>query len=234
MFGRALAALVVAAAALTAASSAQAATTQCKGRVVTGVVTGKLPVPDGWRCDLDFAEVLGTVNVEDGATLVASDSRIRGSLVCHRCARMSVNFMLGVGGDVRIRGMTGGAVNFDGVPVGGRFQARDNAAEFTIIDTFAVGRFSFSSNIGSAGFWFSGSRTTTAKFLDNRGDVFQLFAVRGRNVIFSRNTGVSDISESWADKRLQCFDNDPPPVGLLNSAGIAVEGQCAGLVGDGD
>jgi hypothetical protein len=237
MFRRALPAVLAAAAALIFVPAAQGKATQCKGGFggeLTGVVAGDVLVPDGAACWLDNARVEGTVNVEDDAVLVTSDSRIRGSLVCHRCERMSVNFMYGVDGNVRIRGMNSGAVYFDGVPIGGRFQARNNAAEFSIIDTFAAGRFSFSNNAGAAGFWFSGSRADTAKFVGNQGD-FQLFAVRGaRNLIFSHNVGFSDISESSAGRRLQCFDNDPAPVGLLNSAGIAIEGQCTTLVGDGD
>lgn len=251
MFRRVLPAVLAAAAALIFVPAAQAKATQCKGGMLTGVVAGDVLVPDGWQCGLENAFVEGTVNVEEGSVLSATGGRIGGSLVCHSCRALRVSFSHGVGGDVRIRGMTGGRVWFDGVPIGGRFQARGNTAhEFSIIDTFAAGRFSFSSNVvGEAGFWFSGSRTDTAKFVGNQGDMslrpswlntppvtfFQLLSVRAaRNLIFSGNVGFSDISESSAGRRLQCFDNDPAPVGLLNSAGIAIEGQCTTLVGDGD
>jgi hypothetical protein len=237
MFRRVLPAVLAVAAALIFVPAAQAKATQCKGGLLTGVVAGDVLVPDGWQCTLESAFVEGTINVEEGSVLSASGGRIGGSLVCHSCRALRVFFSHGVGGDVRIRGMTGGRVSFDGVPIGGRLQARGNTAdEFSFIDTFAAGRFSFSSNVvGEAGFWFSGSRADTAKFVGNQGDFFQLFGVRGaRNLIFSGNVGFSDISESSAGRRLQCFDNDPAPVGLLNSAGISIEGQCTTLVGDGD
>lgn len=114
-------------------AGAQAEETACTG-VLTGVVAGDVVVPSGSTCTLEQAEISGTVTVEPegrlwgnavigggielraGARLAMSDSMISGDVVCRRCQAMSMMFMYGIGGDLRVTGMTDGYISWDGVP----------------------------------------------------------------------------------------------------------------------
>ena len=163
------AATCILAAVLAVAPTAHAEESACTG-VLTGQVAGDVVVPSGASCTLEGAEISGSVTVEPAgqlwghgtiggsvelradARLGVSDSTIGGDLVCRACRAMSMSFMYGIGGDVRVTGMTDGYLSWDGVPVAGSVKVTGNSGSFAFIDTLAQGNFVFADNIGTAGF----------------------------------------------------------------------------------
>ena len=249
-----LTAILVATGLLATAPLAQAEVTTCTG-LLTGSVTGDVVVPTGATCTLEGAEVSGDVTVEPngrldgwgtitgsvsigaGGALHLMDSLIGGDVVCRACRALTMSFMYGVGGDIRVTGMTDGYLSWDGVRAGGNIRVTGNTGEFTFIDTGAGRNFVFADNVGSAGFWYS-TAAGTLRISGNRGEgshpVFHLEGNSANNIIFAHNVGSSELLYNYAYKHLRCHGNDPPPVGLGNDAGMGLEGQCATLIGDGD
>lgn len=250
------------AAVLVLVPAAHAEVTTCEGEL-EGAVVDDLVVPSGATCSLSETEVLGNATIEpkaflDGdaaihgnvsvgsdAGLAMSDSSIGADLACTGCRVVSLSFMYGIGGDVRITAMmTDAGVFFDGVPIGGNLEVTGNSVianpqfpgALQFIDTHVDGNLVVSDNVGNAGFFYTfvdgdleivrnvaGPQTP---FDSVAFDVVNSF-VAG-SLEFSLNEGTSVVQENYVGDVLHCHGNRPPPTGGMNTAS-RIEGQCRAL-----
>lgn len=244
-----------------AAPAAQADATTCEGAMGAVVVEdlvvpagatctldgtqvlGDVTVEPNATLTADFARIGGSVTLASGSRFRISDSAIDDDVTCTGCSQLVMTFMFdpvdrrAVEGDIEVTGMTNGHLHIEAGRISGDVEVTDSSGDFTFIDNLIEGKLLFANNVGNAGFWFT-SATRTIEITDNTSAGggfpadFTLERVHaGKALVFSRNTGASDISLSSAVKDLECFDNDPAPVGWGNSAGRDVEGQCAALTG---
>lgn len=206
-------------------------------------VLGDVTVEAGATLTADFVRIGGSVTLASGSRFRIGDSAIEGDTTCTGCSQLVMVFMFDpvdfvpVEGDIHVAGMTDGHLHIEAGGIGGDVEVTDSSGDFAFIDNSIGGEFLFANNVGNAGFWF----TSAERAIEITGNTgvgggfpadFTLVSVRaGKDLVFSGNTGPSDISESSAGKDLECFDNDPAPDGWGNSAGKDVEGQCAALTG---
>ena len=190
-----------------------------------------------------FVRIGRSVTLASGSRFRISDSAIDGDVTCTGCSELVMAFMfdpvdfLPVEGDIRVTGMTDGHLRIEAGSIAGDVEVTDSSGDFGIFDNGIGGNLLFANNVGNAEFAFmsaEGTMEITGNTSAGGGfpaDFRLVGLVAGKDIDFSRNTGPSDISENSAGKDLECFDNDPAPVGFGNSAGKDVEGQCATLTG---
>jgi hypothetical protein len=206
-------------------------------------VLGDVTVEAGATLTAEFVRIGGGVTLAPGSRFRTSDSAIDRDTTCAGCSQLVMVFMfdpvdfIPVEGDIHVAGMTDGHLHIEAGRISGDVEVTDSSGDFTFIDNSIAGKLLFTNNVGNAGFWFT-SAERAIEITGNTGagagfpaDLTLVSVHAGKNLVFSGNTGPSDISESSAGKDLECFDNDPAPVGWGNSAGKDIEGQCAVLTG---
>jgi hypothetical protein len=191
--------------------------TSCNNQTLGPVtVTGNLVVPAGAFCDLVGTHVTGNATAEAGPPepsnptgLFSDGAMIDGNVSVNEHAQFAA---------------------FDGSTIGGNVDC--TKCEVADVNESTV-KGNLEDNAITEGAFITNSQLGGNVHIHNGTDFFNVgFNVDGNtigeNLIFSQNTGSSDISGNTITQNLHCNDNTPPPSGGGNIANHK-QGQCASL-----
>ena len=185
--------------------AARAEETTCQG-FLGDVTVDNLLVPPDASCILEGTKVMGTIKVENNASLAARMVVVIGNVQAEGAQDVKVLSLSTVGGSIQIK--QGGSSEIDEVNVTGDIQFESN--------NLALG--ATHNQVGGS-----------VQAFQNTGGVNIANNAIGGDVQVFQNTGGANIAHNGIDGNLQCKENDPPPTGGNNVVQGNEEDQCASL-----
>jgi hypothetical protein len=172
--------------------------------------------------------VQGNVSAREGASASILSARIDGSFTCDRCVLRQLAFTQ-VGRNVELDRARDGTLILASV-VGGHLSMAESTGtgQFSVFSSTIDGNLTFEKN---AGFVFASSNTVGGNvqlLKSGRAELHHNRVGRNMEVYKNRSSFPLVIAGNTIGGRLQCADNEPPPIGSFNSA-PEKEGQCMGL-----
>ncbi len=179
----------------------------------------------------------GNVEVKEGALTGAFFSTIRGNYKCDNCFFEDV-INTTVGGNVEVVGSDDGDFVIESVIRGNLHISESDAGNFAFVvaGTTIDGSLIFEKNVGFTDISFNDIGGNLQIYENNvcppDVDPSECFLngffndnTVGGNMQVYKNQGPTEISRNAIVQNLQCFDNQPPPVGAGNTYRKA-QGQC--------
>lgn len=204
-----------------AVASAEAATFECTGTVVGGVIDAHIVVPAGAFCLLLGVTVNGHVSVEPGAIgFHAHTSNIRDFVMAQNPVLDIRVLDTTVGGFVKVSGTILGTFGqICRSTIGGNVELADNDGAMIV---------------GSGGLDVCFTGLAGANTIEGNVKLFRntgSFSVNNNtirnNVLVFHNTGVTEVLVNNIGRNLHCEGNTPAPVSAGNMVGGNTLGQCA-------
>jgi hypothetical protein len=227
-----LASACISVAALGLAAPAAHADATCNGTIGVAVVVGNVIVPPGASCQLLGTTVTGNVQFGQGSQLLTENANVAGNIQGEGATRVRIYNTLVT--DIQLKKVT--------------FQILIGSDRTCKADPLVLGRIQLEENSANIGICKMSTRQdvqlikNTGRILvddntigedlqvgENTNHVRIRFNEVGENVEVIKNTGGVMLNGNTAGMRIQCNDNNPPPVSYIPNTAPFKEGQCAGF-----